>query len=1147
EREITPETPPFIRSEYGRLTQAIKTGDREAVQAIATEAAENPRLQSVYDRAYEALAVMKEQPVAQASKRASQTKQIAITESDVKRQVADYMAKNKRTPAATNTPAPTTQTPIANTTATHTTATTAPADPQMPAIKPENYKAIVKKATADIEAAQERFNKEWEAATAAKDKYKIDWIKKQIGAIPAAKRILPKLKMGEAWVNDVIKGTGRHKVNALLFELDGFKLALYRSPVKYGGTAARNNWGVLETKSGGGFGAPTEASASDALISAMAMYETVGRKNGVKRAVDSWIANYGKANPNAPTTRQTAKPQTPATAAKTADRKSDFINSQKTEPTPTATETTATSKASAEIEQALAQTQQIIDDRIAKMQRRLAKEKVSLKESVIFSERYDSAMGEVNGLERQIANYRKYSKVIPQLKLNPDKAWAWDVKTNKYIAVEGSSFDYAGNRYIAHRTFREKGPNTAKFEVTEVTSGDYTGGGANAVTAITSALGHIDRAIADGFPINYLSSIKDHGRSPYVFASPHASGAAIGSTAGFERDENGNLRYNAAKGLAGALGGFAIASKLNNRFNKPQAFATQKTQNLGRNANSVAQNTIKQQGASVNSIFGGENAANAPLTPLQEAKRLARRGASDKAIHAKTGWFKDRDGKWKFEIDDSKWKLDASVVDKLKQPNHENIYLGDLLKHDELFKQYPTLRKKVVFAARKDLGVDGLYTGNLIIYPLNRPEVLIHEIQHAVQDIEGFARGGSEYLDFDYYRNLHGEAEARNAQWRRGLTAAERAKSYPPSTFDVDPKKTFVLDENGNSIAASEAKAIEPLDTEAVKRLSQGNDKIYISELNADETKEIVEAFKRQYGEDVAFKVPQITRTINGDQIRHTLKNHGDPKTEAARGNIAVTLEDIAKYPEIVKDHTRKIYSHTKGGKPAIVYGKQEKGYTIIVEEIRTGRGDIAFFDMYKHKGTLTEDSLKLAKDKANDGKGRLPTLFHGVRERSATPAQAESVAQAATKSQGVKAQSPVHVGSSAAGFVIGGSSGENGWSNERALLGAAGGFALASRFGKRDLRKTYDNAVKSRQAFDDITGSLGSLKRTWKNTLSEGYEAIREARNVKLNVEANKLERLHKAIATEFNEAERKALHEYVAGETQTIAPHIKPLADHV
>jgi hypothetical protein len=163
-----------------------------------------------------------------------------------------------------------------------------------------------------------------------------------------------------------------------------------------------------------------------------------------------------------------------------------------------------------------------------------------------------------------------------------------------------------------------------------------------------------------------------------------------------------------------------------------------------------------------------------------------------------------------------------------------------------------------------------------------------------------------------------------------------------------------------------------------------------------------------------------------------------------------------------------------------------------------------------------------------------------------------ETIAEASAKvkSSGVEVKSPVHVGSSAAGFVIGGSSGENGWSNERALLGAAGGFALASRFGKRDLRKTYDNAVKSRQAFDDITGPLGTGpfgKTTWKNTLSEGYEAIREARNVKLNVEANKLERLHKAIATEFSEAERKALHEYVAGETQTIAPHIKSLADHV
>jgi hypothetical protein len=63
-------------------------------------------------------------------------------------------------------------------------------------------------------------------------------------------------------------------------------------------------------------------------------------------------------------------------------------------------------------------------------------------------------------------------------------------------------------------------------------------------------------------------------------------------------------------------------------------------------------------------------------------------------------------------------------------------------------------------------------------------------------------------------------------------------------------------------------------------------------------------------------------------------------------------------------------------------------------------RGNIAFFDMYKRKGTLTEDSLRLARDRAKNEKGKLPALSHGDRERFATPAQSENIPQAATKSQ---------------------------------------------------------------------------------------------------------------------------------------------------
>lgn len=48
-----------------------------------------------------------------------------------------------------------------------------------------------------------------------------------------------------------------------------------------------------------------------------------------------------------------------------------------------------------------------------------------------------------------------------------------------------------------------------------------------------------------------------------------------------------------------------------------------------------------------------------------------------------TGWHKGKDGKWRFEIDDSKMKISKDISNYMR--------LGDPLKHDELFAAYPNI------------------------------------------------------------------------------------------------------------------------------------------------------------------------------------------------------------------------------------------------------------------------------------------------------------------------------------------------------------------------------------------------------------------------------------------------------------------------
>ncbi|MDR2152896.1 MAG: hypothetical protein LBO72_08745, partial [Helicobacteraceae bacterium] len=154
------------------------------------------------------------------------------------------------------------------------------------------------------------------------------------------------------------------------------------------------------------------------------------------------------------------------------------------------------------------------------------------------------------------------------------------------------------------------------------------------------------------------------------------------------------------------------------------------------------------------------------------------------------------------------------------------------------------------------------------------------------------------------------------------------------------------------------------LNADKLKALDGAKNKIVVRSVSNNEISEAQNEFAK-IGVSVKFKNPaDVKRTIDGYQIRHTLKEHGDPKTEAARGNIAVTYDDIANYTKIIDNHDLKSYSVSANGTPAIRYGKQINGYFVVVEEVRNKHHSFSFYTMYKHKGTLTPESLMTAAEK---------------------------------------------------------------------------------------------------------------------------------------------------------------------------------------
>lgn len=257
---------------------------------------------------------------------------------------------------------------------------------------------------------------------------------------------------------------------------------------------------------------------------------------------------------------------------------------------------------------------------------------------------------------------------------------------------------------------------------------------------------------------------------------------------------------------------------------------------------------------------------------LSVAKDMEKNKKKAKAIKAATGWERGADGKWRYEMPDvvlrdpKEWvnKKTMTLSDIVEKPN-------DLFKeYPELFDAYPELKDMKILKGRAKSG--GVFYNNAITLNLgdireaikydmdthyklannSLKKTLVHEIQHYIQEQEGFAQGGnsemivdknaldaiaklraekdavakefyamspeeqqrrkyeinnryndltkqierlekSSRIGYDGYNRLSGEVEARNVSARLNMTPEERRKTLAESTEDVARKDQIFL------------------------------------------------------------------------------------------------------------------------------------------------------------------------------------------------------------------------------------------------------------------------------------------------------------------------------------------------------------------
>lgn len=348
------------------------------------------------------------------------------------------------------------------------------------------------------------------------------------------------------------------------------------------------------------------------------------------------------------------------------------------------------------------------------------------------------------------------------------------------------------------------------------------------------------------------------------------SKAEVMADIGAKNEEVGQIQRSSQEGANGNDGSPGAATEGGREERDGDAQGQEREVTADGRVSSEAKQSKQDDKGAANFSFAGRSAATADKFALSNAEKRIDAGDDAEEVRKETGWFKGADGKWRFEIDDSDAKLKKPYPEngmrwgdmwlyQIKAGGNSNV--GNMLDHPSLFAAYPSLADMAV-STKKGTGASLSVESRQIDIGEDVPmyevaSVLLHEIQHGIQSIEGFASGGSESsansvrhqidrlreeskqtpefkkwakeqdriideldgeeLDsalkehaksypakdmpsiditesaHDIYRRLAGEVEARNTQSRQKLTAEQRRERSPSSTQDVSDSDVIVI------------------------------------------------------------------------------------------------------------------------------------------------------------------------------------------------------------------------------------------------------------------------------------------------------------------------------------------------------------------
>ena len=396
-------------------------------------------------------------------------------------------------------------------------------------------------------------------------------------------------------------------------------------------------------------------------------------------------------------------------------------------------------------------------------------------------------------------------------------------------------------------------------------------------------------------------------------------------------------------------------------------------------------------------IVGEKGAANLDameeattrLDNLAVAREMEEANRDAKAIKLATGWERGADGKWRYEIGDAKIKDTKDVGGEVVVRYEDDMLwnsgkLGDIVDAPELFEAYPQLRDvRLDTDALPTEPNNGTYYPSTMSIKINADNlatlnsILNHEIQHAIQHIEGFASGSNLSVAKKEVEELSNKA----AIWRFRNDIAAYMKEHPDTYPSQVQKKvmelyamTDGLIEEGESLSKED---IEELEARGFFPFEDGRVKAFNLWARGYDGEGYEYAYNLWRERKIPTAYERYKRTIGETEARNVQKRMR-MTPEERRTTLLSETEDVAREDQIFLNNG--LY-----GNPTIsrmILGEKGAAELDRVEEATTRLDNLA---VARDMETSSKDALaiRLATgwERGADGKWRYETQDFITRE----------------------------------------------------------------------------------------------------------------------------------------------------------------------